>query len=251
MKETEKSTVGYIHSLESFGLVDGPGVRFVVFLQGCKYRCKFCHNPDTWKDGGEKWTAEQLYARVKRYKSYWGKNGGITVSGGEPLLQTDFLISFLELAKKDGIHTAVDTAGQPFSDSREFLDSFDRLCECTDLFILDLKLMDREGHKALTGFYNDNVLSMAKYLSDKGKRMWVRHVLVPGLTDSPDDLYKMREFIDSLKTVDKVEILPYHTLGVQKWHEMGLSYPLEGTPVPTEEQIKKAAECLRQRDAAP
>lgn len=231
---------GYVHALETFGLVDGPGVRFVVFLSGCKMRCKFCHNPDTWNKKGELWEAEALYKHMRRYKSYWKNNGGITISGGEPLLQIDFVTAVFEAAKKENIHTAVDTAGQPFCEDKEWLEKFEKLAAVTDLFILDLKMMDSDGHKELTGVDNGNILAMAKWLSDHGKKMWIRHVLVPGITDEEDDLKKMKEFIGSLKTVEKTEILPYHTLGTIKWKELGLSYPLEGVPVPTEKQIEKA-----------
>ena len=237
---------GYVHSLETFGLVDGPGVRFVVFLGGCKLRCKFCHNPDTWKQKGDEWTAADLYKHIKRYKRYWKNNGGITVSGGEPLLQTEFITQLFTLAKKEGIHTAVDTAGQPFTVEGDDFEAFKALAEVTDLFILDLKMMDPEGHKQLTGFDNANILQMAQWLSDNGKRMWIRHVLVPSVTDDENDLKKMRQFIDSLKTVDRVEVLPYHTLGVSKWEALGITYPLDGVPTPTEEQVQAAKNILEQ-----
>lgn len=183
---------GYVHSLESFGLVDGPGVRFVVFLQGCAMRCKFCHNPETWKAGGEEWEADKLWQRIQRYKRYWGKNGGLTVSGGEPLLQPDFVTELFTLAKKSGAHTALDTAGQPFSDNPEWMEKFKALMDVTDLVILDLKEMDEEGHKSLTGVKNSNILAMARWLSDNGKAMWIRHVLVPNLTDDEADLENMQ-----------------------------------------------------------
>lgn len=243
-----KNMTGYIHSLESFGLVDGPGVRFVVFLQGCAMRCKFCHNPETWKSGGEEWTAEKLYERVYRYHKYWKNNGGITVSGGEPLLQTEFVTELFKLAKQDGVHTAIDTAGQPFSDNPQWLESFKKLMSVTDLVILDLKEMDAEKHKTLTGFDNSNILKMAQWLSDNGHSMWIRHVLVPNLTDDADGLQKMHEFISGLKTVERVEILPYHTLGIMKWNSLGIKYPLENTPVPTKEQVETAEKILHTSD---
>lgn len=243
-----KNITGYVHSLESFGLVDGPGVRFVVFLQGCAMRCKFCHNPETWKSGGEEWTAEKLYERVYRYHKYWKNNGGITVSGGEPLLQMKFVTELFRLAKKDGVHTAIDTAGQPFSDDSQWLESFKELMSVTDLVILDLKEMDAEKHKSLTGFDNANILKMAQWLSDNGHSMWIRHVLVPNLTDDADGLQKMHEFISGLKTVERVEILPYHTLGIMKWNSLGIKYPLENTPVPTKEQIETAEKILHTSD---
>lgn len=238
-------TKGRVHKLESFGLVDGPGVRFVIFLSGCRMRCKFCHNPETWNSMGEEWTAGKLFEHVRRYRSYWKNNGGITVSGGEPLLQMDFLTALFELASADGIHTAIDTSGEPFRDDDEkYLQRFERLMRVTDLVILDLKMMESSAHKELTGAENGNILSLARWLSDHGKRMWIRHVLVPGVTDSDDELNAMYKFISSLKAVDRVEVLPYHTLGVVKWTELGLNYPLEGVPEPTNEQINHAKELL-------
>ena len=179
--------VGYVHSLESFGSVDGPGVRFVVFLQGCALRCKYCHNPETWAEGGTEWTVDALFQRVWRYRNYWGKKGGITVSGGEPLRQMDFLTAFFELARSKGVHTALDTAGQPFRpEDPAYLADFDRLMASTSLVILDLKEIDPERHRRLTGKDNANILAMARHVSDLGVPLWIRHVLVPGLTDDED-----------------------------------------------------------------
>ncbi len=237
--------VGYVHSLESFGLVDGPGVRFVVFMQGCAMRCKYCHNPETWSGGGERWTAEDLCARMLRYRGYWGENGGVTVSGGEPLLQMDFVTELFKLAKAEGVHTALDTAGQPFCDNPEWLKRFDELMSATDLFILDIKEIDEQRHRELTGFGNSNILAMARYLSDHGVSMWLRHVLVPGLTDDSDGLNRMSEFISELKTVRRVEVLPYHTLGLFKWEKLGLSYSLDGVRTPTDGEVAKAEELLQ------
>ena len=201
-------TLGYVHSLESFGSVDGPGVRFVVFLQGCALRCKYCHNPETWAEGGEPWTAEALFQRVWRYRNYWGKKGGITVSGGEPLRQMEFLTAFFELARSKGVHTALDTAGQPFRpDDPAYLADFDRLMKSTSLVILDLKEIDPERHRKLTGKDNANILAMARHISDLGVPLWIRHVLVPGLTDDEEGLRKTADFIRSLKTVQRVENL--------------------------------------------
>ena len=238
------SSRGYVHKIETFGLVDGPGVRFVAFLSGCRMRCKFCHNPDTWMKKGEEWTAEKLLSQAKKYKTYWKKGGGITISGGEPLLQADFVRELFTLAKKENIHTAIDTAGEPFRDDEEYKSSLKPLIDVTDLFILDLKMMSPPGHKDLTGVDNGNILSFARWLSENGKKLWIRHVLVPGITDGEEDLISMREFISSLRTVEKVEILPYHTLGVFKWKELGLDYPLEGVPTPTKEEIKRAESLL-------
>ena len=236
---------GKVHSVESFALVDGPGVRYCVFLQGCNMRCKYCHNPETWTcDGGEEWTAEDLFKKVFRYKNYWGKDGGITVSGGESLLQMEFVTEFFKLAKEKGVHTALDTSGNPFEMTQEYLEKFDKLMEVTDLFLLDIKEIDDEKHKALTGHTNKNILELAKYISDHGKDMWIRHVLVPGLTDDEQGLKDLNEFIKSLKTVTRVEILPYHTLGIFKWENMGVKYPLEGVKTPTDEEVKKAEAIL-------
>lgn len=240
---------GRIHSLETFGLVDGPGVRFVVFVQGCRMRCKYCHNPETWSmEGGELWTAKDLFERAYRYKPYWmrgGKlNGGITVSGGEPLLQIDFLIEFFKLAKAKGIHTTIDTAGNPFTLEEPFISKFNELMEVTDLFMLDIKDIDELKHKELTKWTNSNILEMAKYLSDHGKSMWIRHVLVPGLTDDEEDLVNIRKFIEGLKTVEKVEILPYHTLGLGKWENLNIDYPLKDANPPTREEVKKAEDLM-------
>ena len=238
------SATGYVHSLESFGLVDGPGVRFVVFLSGCAMRCKFCHNPDTWSFNGQEWSADELFKKALRYKSYWKDNGGITVSGGEPLLQTDFVCELFSLAKEHSISTVIDTSGQPFCTDEEWLKKFKRLMSVTDLVILDIKSMDEKRHIEITGHTNSNILQMAQYLSDNGHKMWLRHVLVPSLTDDADDLEKLRKFAGNLKTVKRVEILPYHTLGVSKWENLKMDYPLKGVPTPTAEEIKKAEKIL-------
>ena len=232
---------GKVHSLESFGAADGPGVRFIIFLRGCRMRCAYCHNPDTWgADAGEEMTADELIDKALRYKTYWGKNGGITVSGGEPLLQLDFLIELFKRAKKEGIHTTIDTAGQPFCKDEPFFGKFNELMQYTDLLLLDIKEMNPERHKALTGFDNANILEMAKYLSEINKPVWIRHVLVPGWSDFDEDLDSLGSFIDTLSNVERVEILPYHTLGKFKWENLGLKYRLEGVCPPSEERIKNA-----------
>jgi len=236
---------GYIHSLESFGLVDGPGVRFVIFLSGCKMRCKYCHNPDTWNLSGEEWDADKLIQKALRYKTYWKDTGGITVSGGEPLLQLDFLLELFTIAKENNISTVLDTSGQPFSTDEKWLKKFEKLIGMTDLIILDIKAMDEKLHKELTGHKNTNILEMAKYLSENGHKMWLRHVLVPGVTDSEGELKKLKDFSDSLETVEKIEILPYHTLGMAKWEKLGIDYPLKDVPTPTDAEIKKAEEILK------
>ena len=239
-------TKGYIHSLESFGSVDGPGVRYVIFLSGCAMRCQFCHNPDTWNmQAGTPYTADELLEKALRYRSYWGSKGGITVSGGEPLLQIDFLLELFTKAKEKGVHTTLDTCGNPFTREEPFFSKFEKLMEVTDLVMLDIKHMDEEQHVFLTGQKNDNILDMAKYLSDTGKSMWIRHVLVPERSDRDDYLWKLHDFIEKLDHVERVEVLPYHTLGVYKWKELGIPYGLEGIEPPTQERIQNANEILK------
>ena len=243
-----ENVIGKVNSVESFGSADGPGIRYVVFLQGCKMRCKYCHNPETWAlEGGEEYTAKDLLAKAMRYKNYWGKNGGITVSGGEALLQLDFVTEFFRLAKEKGVHTALDTSGNPFSMEPEYLEKFDELMKYTDLFIVDIKEMDEEKHLELTAKPNNNILDMIEYLSNHNKHMWIRHVLVPGLTDDEDGLIALRKFLDGLNQdmVDRVQVLPYHTLGMIKWDNLGIPYALEGVRVPSEEQINRAREILK------
>ena len=236
---------GHIHSVESFGSADGPGVRYIVFLKGCNMRCQYCHNPDTWaKDGGELMTPEEVLKKALRYKTYWKEKGGITVSGGEALLQIDFVTELFRLAKEKGVNTCLDTSGNPFSLEEPFKSKFDELMKYTDLFMLDIKHMDDAAHRKLTGQTNQNILEMAAYLSDHGKAMWIRHVLVPGITPEEDELHRLRSFLDTLKTVERVEVLPYHTLGVFKWKELGIPYQLEGVDPPTKEQIDRAKEIL-------
>lgn len=236
---------GRIHSVESFGSADGPGVRYIVFLKGCNMRCQYCHNPDTWaKDGGELMTLEEVLKKALRYKTYWKEKGGITVSGGEALLQIDFVTELFRLAKEKGVNTCLDTSGNPFSLEEPFKSKFDELMKYTDLFMLDIKHMDDAAHRKLTGQTNQNILEMAAYLSDHGKAMWIRHVLVPGITTEEDELYRLRSFLDTLKTVERVEVLPYHTLGVFKWKELGIPYQLEDVDPPTKEQIDRAKEIL-------
>ena len=239
-------TKGYINSLESFGSVDGPGVRYVIFLSGCAMRCQFCHNPDTWNmQAGTPYTADELLEKALRYRSYWGSKGGITVSGGEPLLQIDFLLELFTKAKEKGVHTTLDTCGNPFTREEPFFSKFEKLMEVTDLVMLDIKHMDEEQHVLLTGQKNDNILDMAKYLSDTGKSMWIRHVLVPERSDRDDYLWKLHDFIEKLDHVERVEVLPYHTLGVYKWKELGIPYGLEGIEPPTQERIQNANEILK------
>lgn len=238
-------TKGYVHSLESFGSVDGPGVRYLIFLTGCAMRCQFCHNPDTWNmQSGTPYTADELIAKALKYRSYWKGEGGITVSGGEPLLQIDFLLELFRKAKDQGIHTTLDTSGNPFTREEPFFGKFRELMKYTDLILLDIKHIDEEQHKLLTGQTNRNILDLAEYLSDIGRPVWIRHVLVPERSDQDVYLKKLRAFIDTLKNVEKVEVLPYHTLGVYKWKELGMEYPLEGIEPPAKERVENAKRIL-------
>ena len=208
-------------------------------------RCRYCHNPDTWEIGaGEQIEAQELINKALRYKSYWGKNGGITVSGGEPLLQMDFLIELLKSAKDEGINTAVDTAGNPFTREEPFFSKFNELMKYTDLLLLDLKEINSERHKSLTGFDNSNIIDMARYLSEIGKDVWIRHVLVPEVTDIDDDLNKLSDFIKNLNNVERVEVLPYHTLGKFKWENLGIPYSLEGIKPPSSDRVENAKKIL-------
>ena len=187
---------GYVHSLESFGSVDGPGVRYIIFLTGCAMRCQFCHNPDTWDmKKGTLYTTDELLEKAMKYRSYWKNDGGITVSGGEPLLQIDFLTELFRKAKANGIHTTLDTSGNPFTREEPFFSKFNELMKYTDLVMLDIKHIDDEQHKILTGCTNKNILDLARYLSDIKKPVWIRHVLVPERSDYDEYLIKLDEFI--------------------------------------------------------
>jgi pyruvate formate lyase activating enzyme len=268
---------GYINSIESFGAVDGPGVRFVFFLQGCRMRCKYCHNPETWRlpdemlwdrdvagsdsegaasvpkapwreAAGEKYevkTAQEAFDQAFRYHAYWKNGGGITVSGGEGLLQIDFVTELFRIAKEHGVHTALDTSGQPFTREEPFFSKFRELMKYTDLFILDIKHIDSAAHKLLTGWDNTNILDLASYLSEQGKAMWIRHVLLPGVTTDEKELKDLRAFLDTLKTVERVEVLPYHTMGKAKYEKLGIRYPLPDTASPDADEIAKAEELLK------
>ena len=237
---------GNIHSLETFGSVDGPGVRFLIFTQGCELRCRYCHNADTWrKNAGTKMSSAELLDKAERYRSYWGSDGGITVSGGEPLLQIDFLLELFQKAKRRGINTCVDTAGQPFTRNEPFFSKFKALTELTDLFLADIKHIDSEKHRSLTGRGNGNILDMLRYLNELKKPVWIRHVLVPDITDNDDYLRRTRDFIKTLDNVEKIEVLPYHSMGAYKWKELGIPYTLENTLPPSAERVKNAERILR------
>lgn len=232
---------GKIHSFETFGSVDGPGVRFIVFLSGCNFRCKYCHNPDTWaRPAALEMSADDVLAKALRYREYWGNDGGITVSGGEPLLQLEFLTELFEKAKSRGINTCIDTAGGPFTRQEPWLGAFKRLMSVTDLVMLDIKHINPTAHRELTGQDNANVLDCAKFLSEIDESVWIRHVLVPGITDDESALNGLAGFLKELKNIKRIEVLPYHTFGVEKWKALGIPYQLEGIEPPTRESLKAA-----------
>lgn len=236
---------GLIHSIETFGSVDGPGIRFVVFLQGCNMRCRYCHNVDTWKyESTNLKTADEILDKAENYREYWGKDGGITVSGGEPLLQIDFLIELFRKAKERKINTCLDTSGEPFTKEEPFFEKFKVLLSYTDLILLDLKHIDNEEHIKLTSKPNENILDCFKFLSKVNKPIWIRHVLVPGLTDDDVYLRQTRKFIETLSNVEKIEVLPYHNMGEFKWEKLGIPYTLKETSFPTRERVKNAMDIL-------
>ena len=231
---------GVIHSTESFGSVDGPGIRFVIFMQGCPMRCLYCHNPDTWStDKGICVTADELISTYNKNRAFY-KNGGITVSGGEPLLQIDFVTELFEKAKAENIHTCLDTSGITFNkDNRENLEKFLLLMKYTDLVMLDIKHIDSDKHKNLTGHSNKPVLEFAKFLEQNNIPVWIRHIVIQGITDSEEDLISLGEFIGGLTNLKALDVLPYHTMGVHKYKELGIEYPLAGVPpLPLDEAIK-------------
>ena len=234
-----------VHSVESFGSVDGPGIRFVIFLKGCAMRCQYCHNPDTWdRAGGNLRSVDDVLSQALRYRSYWGEKGGITVSGGEALLQIQPLTELFHKAKDLGINTCLDTSAQPFSRKDGRFSAFEALMKYTDLVLLDIKHIDNDAHKRLTGWENENILDCARYLSDIHKPVWIRHVLVPGINDDDESLHKLRSFIDTLSNVERVEVLPYHDLGVYKWEQLDIPYKLTDVKPPTEESVLHARKIL-------
>lgn len=234
---------GKLHSYESCGTVDGPGLRYVIFTQGCPLRCKYCHNPDTWKmaDATYEESAEFVFKEISRYKPFFRNGGGMTMTGGEPLMQPKFAREVFKLCKEDGIHTAVDTSGFYLNDEvKETL-------KYVDLVLLDLKCIDPEIYKDLTKVDLEPTLKFAKYLAEIGKPVWVRHVLVPGITDRDDLLEELADFMATLGNIEKVEILPYHSLGEYKWQEMGMEYELKGVEAPSQERVENAKKIIGSR----
>ena len=233
---------GYVHSIESFGTVDGPGVRFVVFMQGCPLRCLYCHNPDTWAhDAGTQMDARDVLNKMTRNLPFY-ETGGITVTGGEPLLQFDFVLELFSLAKKEGIHTCLDTSGITFDKSHT--EKFDRLTEVCDLVLLDIKHMDKNEHLRLTGGSNSHVFDFMDYLKEKNKAVWVRHVLVPEITQKDEQLKSLGAYLKGYPNVERVDVLPYHTLGVVKYESLGTPYPLKDTPQLSKSDAQKALEVI-------
>ena len=234
---------GKIHSFESLGTVDGPGIRFVVFFQGCVLRCKYCHNPDTWSfNVGSNYTAEEIIKRFLRNKEFY-ETGGITATGGEPMCQLDFLIELFTLAKSKGIHTCLDTSGIMFDNSR--LDKIDALLNVCDLVMLDIKHMDEDEHIKLTGMSNKNALAFARYLNQKQKKMRIRTVLVPTIADSEEHFVSIGKFLRDFSNIEKIEVLPYHTLGKVKYENLGIHYPLESIPEADSQMAKEALEIIK------
>ena len=236
----EKEILGNISSIESMGLVDGPGIRYVVFLQGCELRCLYCHNPETWDKGKERqrMSPEELVKKIVRFKSYFGRTGGVTFSGGEPLLQPKFLLECLKLCKKEGINTALDTAGVGFGD-------YDEILLLTDLVILDLKAVSEEDYKKITG---QPMIRFKKFLADcqrLNKKLWIRQVIVPGINDNEENIKKIKDFVSQLRNVEKVELLPYKTIGVHKYEDLKIKYRLEGVPDMEEERCKELEKLLQ------
>lgn len=232
---------GRVHSIESMGLVDGPGIRTVVFLQGCKLRCLYCHNPDTWLMGdGDQVEAADLVKKIRRYRPYFEKSGGgVTFSGGEPLLQPEFLLENLKLCKESGIHTALDTAGYGFGEYEEIL-------SYTDLVLFDIKHEDPKQYLFVTGQKEDKSKRFLEAVQKAGTRMWIRHVVVPGITDSEEHIRNLAKKIRGLRNVDKVELLPYHTMGENKYEAMNMKYKLEGVEAMDRERNAELTELLLQ-----
>ncbi len=237
---------GNIHSIETFGTVDGPGIRYVIFTQGCLLRCQFCHNADTWELGtGKTMSVSEIMEDLTSYLPFIeASGGGITVSGGEPLLQLPFLLELFKECKKAGIHTTIDSSGGCYSTAPLFQEQLKEVMKYTDLVLLDLKHINRQKHIKLTGMANDHILDFARFLSDLKMPVWIRHVLVPTVTDDVEDLNQLGDFIGTLQNVQKVEILPYHKLGVYKWDALGLEYPLQDIEPPSEEKVEEAYQTL-------
>ena len=240
------SKIGYVHSIETFGSVDGPGIRFILFLQGCTLRCKYCHNRDSWKlNEGREMTVDEVVKEILKYREFFdASGGGVTISGGEPLLQLPFLVELFKECKKHDIHTNIDTSGGIGLTERN-KELLTELLKYTDLIMLDVKLMDPIGHKELIGVPNGHILEFGHFVASLKTPMWIRRVLVPGLSDSEEDLKATAKYIKELGVVERAEILPYHPMGEAKWEELGYDYPLKGQRIPTKEEVTRAEEILK------
>jgi len=236
---------GYIHSTESFGTVDGPGIRFVVFTQGCPMRCKYCHNPDTWNPGeGMRMSPEEIMKQYDKNREFY-TNGGITVTGGEPLMQIDFLLELFKLAKSKQVHTCLDTSGIMYHEGDSaYNHKLDELMKYTDLVMLDIKHIDPEAHQELTAQENKGILQFVEYLAQKDVSVWIRHVVVPGITDDPEALKRLGRFIGRFHNIKALDVLPYHTMGVVKYQNLGIPYPLEGVEPLSKKDAVKAREIV-------
>lgn len=236
-----------IHSVETFGTVDGPGIRYVVFMQGCNFRCKYCHNPDTWNCmGGTIQSVQEVFEDIIKYKRYIQ---GVTLSGGEPLLQIDFVIELFSMLKKEGLDTCIDTSSQTFDPSNlELMAKFDKLMDVCDYILLDIKHIDDSKHRWLTGWSNQCVLDFAKYVDSKNKTMWLRYVLVPGFNEDNDSLNKWKNFANTLTNVAKIEVLPYHKMALDKYKKLGMDYALTDTIEPTKEMVDNANKLLNGKE---
>ena len=244
-----KQITAHYRSIESFALVDGPHVRSVLFLQGCPFRCLYCHNPDTWDfNKGNSITPQEAANKLLRFKNYWGDKGGVTISGGEPLAQLDFLIELGKELKKLNVSYIIDTSGATFSTDPTYLAKMDELLKYTDLFLLDIKAIDKNLHKKITGYSNENIISFFNYLNNKNFPIWIRYVLVPNLTDDTNTLNETYNFMKTLNNIQRIEVLPYHNLAIIKYKELNINYPLINTPMPSQDDLKKAEDLLHVSD---
>lgn len=237
--------IGYLNSIETMGLVDGPGIRFVVFLQGCPLRCLFCHNPETWKKKSDfQVTPDQLLKRILKYKNYFHQTGGVTFSGGEPLMQPEFLLEVLKKCKENGIHTCLDTSGVGNGDYEELL-------SYVDLVLYDVKALSVEKYQEMTGNSIDASLQFLEACQKRSTKLWIRQVIIPGINDTEEYILKLKSYLSSIQNIEKIELLPYHTMGIEKYQELSLTYRLNGVPAMDPDQCKKLYELLTTEDKIP
>ena len=240
---------GYIHSIETCGTVDGPGLRYVIFLQGCPMRCQYCHNPDTWEPGkGDQMTVDEVLKSFYNNTAFY-RNGGVTVTGGEPMMQMDFLIELFTKLRADGVHTCLDSSGIMFRpENPEFMEKMEKLAAVTNLVMLDIKHIDDDKHKVLTAHSNKNILAFARYLNEKNIPIWIRHVIVPGITLYRDYLERLGEFMATLNNVKALDVLPYHSMGIEKYKKLNIKYRLDKTLDMDKERCKQLQELLYKID---